>query len=253
MCVVSVGWIIGCGSSIPGQLTTDAGSNDRADASAPITVSGRVLNIAGGAPIPGASACIVDHPEIPCATTDTQGAYTIALPEIGSGLDIAGNVTAPGFLGDTGLVHEGEQNSGAVGVAWFGTNLRDDTAAADLLSTRAGFAYPASGKGFVLLAVFHANGGAFVGQTVALSPASGSGPVYADASGNPDPSLSAITSNGYALFGALTPGKIEITTTGATCTPVSTTGGMWTSTKPHTIAGVIAPDSITRMSFACAE
>jgi len=253
VCFVGVGLLIGCGSSIPGQLQTDASSNDRADARAAITVSAKVIDIAGGAPIPGASVCILDHPEIACATTDAAGAYTIALPEIGAGLDIAANVTAAGFLGDTGLVHEGEQQSGAVGVAWFSTNLRADAAAVDLLSTHAGFTYPAAGKGFVLLSVFHQGGGAFAGQTVALSPASGSGPVYADPSGNPDPSLSAITSNGYALFGGLTPGKIEITATGATCTPVSTVGGMWTSTTPHTIAGAVAADSITRMSITCAE
>lgn len=248
-----VGLIIGCGSSIPGQLQTDAGSNDRPDARATITVSAKVVANANGAPTPGASVCIVDHPEIACATTDAAGAYTIALPEIGTGLDIAANVTAPGFLGDTGLVHEGEQQSGAVGVAWFSTNLRDETAAVDLLSAHAGFTYPAAGKGFVLVSVFHGGGGAFAGQTVALSPASGAGPVYADPSGNPDPSLSAITSNGYVLFGGLTPGKIEITATGATCTPVSTVGGMWASAKPHTIAGVVAADSITRMSVTCAE
>src|SRR5262245_17191752 len=247
-----IGWFaaaaIGCGSS-PVRTPPDGGLDGGSDARVPVTASGTVTGGSSAVPIANATACILDHPEIPCATTDAAGKYTIELPDIGTGLDVAGNVTAPGFLGHVGLVHESDSST----INWFSDNLMDTTAATTLLSTQAGFAYPGSGKGFVLLAVFRGSGGAFIGQTVSVSPASGQGPVYADPSGVPDRSLTAITSNGYVLFGGLTPGKIEITTTGAACTPEPFSVAMWVSTKPNTIAGQVAADSLTLMSLVCQE
>jgi len=254
LAVSTLGAMVGCGSSHPAASPSDGAPNDGAQASALLTASGTVTDNASGAPIPNAKACILDHPEIPCAATDADGKYTIELPAFGNGLDIAGNVTASGFLGETGLTHEKAPTpDGGRSVSWFNTVIRDDAAATKLLATQAGFAYPASGKGFVLLAIFHGAGGAYIGQTVAASPASGGGPVYADPSGAPDPTLTAVTSDGYVFLGGLIPGRIEITTTGAPCTPVTTTGLMWASTKPHTIAGEVAAGSITRMSIICAE
>src|SRR5262245_41933320 len=183
--------LVGCGDAA--SNAPDAGADaPPVDASLPpVTVSGTVVEAAGSAPLAGARVCILDAPAIPCATTDAQGAYQIALPAWTTDLDLAVNVTAAGHLGFTGLTHQTTN-----GVVWFSQiPLMDDAAATARLQAQAGFAYPAPGKGFVLLSVFRASGGAVTGATAALSPASGSGPVYAQPSGTLDPTLAATTAN----------------------------------------------------------
>lgn len=237
----------GCGAGA-GQKSQDAASDANADASLRVTAAGKAIRNSDGGPIANAKACVLGHPEIPCATSDDDGNYIIEQPDFGTGLDVAGNLTALGFLGETLLVHQSPP-----GVVWINHPMRSDAEATELLSVQAGFTYPASGKGFVLVSVFHGLGGAYVGQTLSVSPAPEHGAVYTGPTGTPDPSLTAITINGYALFGGLSPGKIEITTTGPPCTVVPTDTNMWVSSKPHTIAGEVAADSITRMSILCAE
>jgi hypothetical protein len=78
--------------------------------------------------------------------------------------------------------------------------------------------------------------------------------VYVNASGVPDPELTALTSSGYALFGDLTPGPFEITVTGVACAarplkPFSAEG--WPATTPGTIAGVTVAGSRTLITAFC--
>lgn len=209
--------------------------------------SGTVVEAAGAAPLAGARVCLPDAPAVPCATTDANGAYQIQLPAWTTDLDLAVNVTAAGHLGFTGLTHQTTN-----GVVWFSQiSLMDDAAATARLQAQAGFAYPAPGKAFVLLSVFRASGGAVTGATAALSPASGSGPVYAQPSGTLDPTLAATTTNGYLLFGGVTPGKLSITVAGVPCTPRALSVGAWAASTPSTVAGEAAANSMTQMTAIC--
>ncbi len=220
-------------------------SPDAAPAATEVTAT--VVQATGAVPLANAQVCIVDHAEIPCAHTDGSGSYTIALPAWTTTLPIAINITATGYLGFTGLVTEGP-----VGVTWIDqVPLRTTADATTLLATQAGFTYPASGKAFVMLSIFHQSGGAYVGATATLSPASGFGPVYVAADGTPTPSLTAVSTDGYLLFGGLTPGRLEITVGSGACTPVALAAEAWSDTKPSTIAGETSPDSMTQMAIIC--
>jgi hypothetical protein len=210
-----------------------------------VQLSGTVLEIKGGAPIAGAQICIVDRPEIPCAISLDDGSYALPMPAWTTPVDIAFSVKAAGHLGATGLVHE---NPGSV--VWLSPPLFDDMAAADLMN-HAGFAYPAGGKAFVMLAVFKAAGGAQEGLTASSSPAGDKGPVYMNPVGIPDPTLAGITSNGYALFGDLEPGPLEITVSGTSCSPAPFVTLEWVDTKPHTVAGLTVADSMTDIVVIC--
>lgn len=239
--------LVGCSDAA--SNAPDAGADaPPVDASPPpVTVTGTVVEATGPAPVAGARVCILDAPAIPCATTDAQGAYQLALPAWTTELDLAVNVTADGHLGFTGLTHQTTN-----GVVWFGEiPLMDDAAAAAMLQAHAGFAYPAPGKAFVLFSVFRASGGAATGATATLSPASGNGPVYAQPSGTLDPTLAAITANGYLMFGEVTPGKLSIAVAGVACTPYALGVGAWADSTPSTVAGEAAANSMTQMTAIC--
>lgn len=210
-------------------------------------VSGTVVEAAGSAALAGARVCLLDAPATACATTDAKGAYQLSLPSWTTDLDLAVSVTAAGHLGFTGLTHQTTN-----GVVWFGDiPLMDDAAATAMLKAQAGFEYPAPGKAFVLFSVFRASGGAALGATATLAPASGRGPVYAQPSGTLDPALAATTTNGYLLFGDVTPGKLSITVAGVACTPRALGVGAWADPTPSTVAGEAAASSMTQMTAIC--
>jgi len=208
-----------------------------------VLVHGTVSEATNARRIAGARVCIVDRPEIPCATTDANGAYDLTMPAWTAEVDIAFNVTAAGHLGFTGLVHEMPGS-----VTWLSAQLYDDAGATNMLA-KAGFTYPAGGKAFVALSVFKGSGGAAEGLTVSSSPAGT--PVYFDKNGSPDPTLTAITTNAYLLIGNLAPGLVEITLSDPKCMPTGLATGGWASSKPNTIAGKTAPDSMTDMTVIC--
>jgi hypothetical protein len=208
-----------------------------------VQINGSVHNIRNTR-IAGARVCIVDHPEIACATADASGNYTLTMPAWTTEVDIAFNVTAAGYLGFTGLVHEMPGS-----VTWLSAELYDDASATTLMN-QAGFTYPAGGKAFVQLSVLKDSGGSAEGVSVSSSPA-GAGPVYFDKNGKADLTLTAVTTNPYLLFGALAPGSIEITVSDAACMPVGLATDAWVSAKPNSIAGKTAPDSMTTMTVRC--
>jgi hypothetical protein len=243
----SILWLsaVNCGSSSPAD-SADGGQLDGGPSTLEIVqLPGTVLEIKGGAPIVGAHICIVDRPEIPCATSDADGSYTLSMPAWTAPVDIAFFVKADGHLGSTGLVHE---TPGIV--TWLSQPLYSDAPAADLMN-QAGFAYPAGGKAFVMLAVVRAIGGAAEGLTASISPAADKGPVYMSPVGTPDPTLTGFSSNGYALFGDLEPGPFEITVSDTSCNPAHIATQGWVDVKPNTIAGLTVADSITNVVVFC--
>jgi hypothetical protein len=232
----------------------DPASMSTPDAQPATMESGVVVDFESGSaatPIAGAKVCILDnldHLEMACATTDDNGAYTIALPPIGPSLsELAVSVTATGYLGYTGLLFEEASEH-----AWpTSVPLMDDTGATALLHTQAGFEYPSPGAAFVYLSVFHGSGGADVGVTASVAPAASQPPVYIDATGTLDPTLTSLTSDGYMWFGGVVPGDIEITVSDTSCIPVQNLLGSWNDSKPNTIAGAATANSYTQMYVIC--
>lgn len=243
----------------------DAGTALASDGGPSITATlqpfpGVVVEFAGGAPIAGARICVVDHPDIMCATSGTDGTYTLSIPAWTTAVDFALNVTATSHLGVTELVHLVPNRAG--GQQYPSQRLFDDATAAELLN-QAGFAYPydPDGNALVLLTVWRQSAptGPATGMTVSSSP-SGAGAVYLDATGVPDPTLTSISSYGQALLGNLRPGAIEVTVSETSCTPASywtaengdvSYFGMWADAKPATVAGVTVAGSITQVEIYC--
>jgi hypothetical protein len=223
--------------SAPGDL--DAGPQ----------VAGTVVEEPGGAPISGAQICILEHPEVGCVQSDSEGSYTLALPTLSSTLDLAVNATAAGHLGFVGLLEEPPASDG--GVNWFSTiSLRTDAAAA-LFFADAGLAYPAAGKAFLYVSIVDDTGAALVGETATLNPASGTGPIYLNDAGTPDPSLTALTSDGALLFGDLTPGRVQVTLAGTPCAPIDLGVGAWAAQAAQTVAAETAANSMTTVDVVC--
>ena len=236
-----------CTASDPAAGPAQDGSASIAET---VQLTGTVVEHNGGGAIAGARICVVDRSDIPCATSGTDGSYTISIPTWTTDVDFALNATAAGHLGFTWLLHESPGNA-----SWPAMQqLYDDAAATDLMN-HAGFTYPAGGKGFVMLSVYRqGEGGGAPGLTVSSSPA-GAEAVYLDPTGIPDPAVTALTSDGYALLGNVEPGPIEISVSDTSCTQTFLMNGgyfgMWADAKPATIAGVTVADSITQMNMVC--
>jgi hypothetical protein len=237
-------WLVGCGSS--------SGKNTNADAS-PVdavvqrTATGTIIAAEGSGVIVGASVCIVGDASIPCATSDGSGSYTIGLPDVTTQPQVAVNVTAAGFLGFTGLLTENTE-----GVLWFSQiPLFDNADATAQIMTPAGFTYPSTDTAFIQASVFLGSGGAAVGATVTVSPAGDTGAVYASGSGTPEPSLQAVTSDGYLWFGGLTPGGFDLTVAGVACTPATLSDEEWPSALANSVSGVTVADSMTQVTIVC--
>lgn len=237
-----------CGDS-PAALLVDAGSVDGTVVADPtlLVLPGQITDEDGTTGLVAAKVCVLDHPEVACATTDQSGSYSISIPRALVAVDLAVNVTADRHLSFTGLV-----DKEVIPNLWISKiPLYTEASAIDLLQRQAGFEYPNANKGFVLLSVFRLIGGAVQGVSPVVSPAPASPPAYFAASGAVDRALTAMTSNGHVLLGELAPGKIEIAITGMPCAAITTSVDGWDTGKPATIAGQVAAGSLTRMSMFC--
>jgi hypothetical protein len=206
-----------CGSS---PAAPDAGAIDAKPApDGRLDTYNGAITDTNSKPIAGAMICVLDHPDIPCATTDGSGAYQIHAPDL-QGAQIAVEATATGYLGEVSLQTEPVDANGFHITEWPSKIFLPTTAMASAqLGTQAGFTFPGTGTGFLLMSVHGATAGVSVGATVAISPTAGKGPVYWDTNG-PNPSLGATTSDSGVSFGDLPPGRYSITATAPqrTCT-----------------------------------
>jgi hypothetical protein len=192
-------------------------------------------------PIGGAKVCVVDHPEIACATTDSDGTYAMTVPQVDAAVRWAVEFTAEGHIGSTVAL---------AGDGWpSGASLRTDAWAATI-AAHAGFTYPGNGTAFVAMAVRDLDSRPLAGAHAALSPASGVGPIYADGSGNPAPALTATSSSGVVFFGNVTPGPftVAIDAPGLTCDCCDHGQALsweWTGLSSGSVMAIAAADAIT--------
>ncbi len=175
--------IVGCGDS---TAAPDAPKHaDAAPDSGPVeTWTGTVEDFQSGSAIANASVCILANGTIPCSTSDGSGTWTLEIPEPSGSENLAVLTTADGYDGSVLLAA-----STPAAFEYPATILlQADPVAASELGSDAGFAYPGLTNGFIEVDVFGTvTGQAPPGATVAISPSSGTGPVYADADNTPDP------------------------------------------------------------------
>jgi hypothetical protein len=230
-----------------GELPDGASPGDMAMATTTIPTVGfssTLVDVAGGAPIAGAAVCVYQHPELACATSDAQGAFTARIPanaRTGILIDKSGYASV--------LIPVPTSTSD-----WSGSTIRLPTfTSTQTFYSAAGATYLDAGKGF--LGVFITLGNTQTGYgntTVSLVPASGTGPYYAGTSGTYDSGLTATSAYGFARFAALAPATLEVAPhCGAGTTEAVAWGWPDASGSTETIDVPIAAGYETHVGFGC--
>ncbi|HUJ58290.1 MAG TPA: carboxypeptidase-like regulatory domain-containing protein [Kofleriaceae bacterium] len=244
---IALGLVVSaCSSNHPASPDAPPADAPPIDA-APAVLSGTVTDESSN-PIAGAKVCILGHPEVACATTDANGGWTLEVPFLPPPppIELAWSYTATGYLGFVGL--EDEAVAGAY-IYYSSVPLFDDTMATAMLATQAGFTYPNATAGFVQVRVHGP-----IGSTAALSPASGSGPVYTRTDGTPDPTLTGTQAiDAMVYFGNVAPGTYDVGVTGAQVTcydrgrgETNPIAGDWAPTGSGAIGVEVAAGEMTQ-------
>jgi hypothetical protein len=182
--------------------------------------------------------------------SNNNGSWSMQLPESSTTVELGQVVTAPGHLGEVFLAQTGVVAGIGHDATWAsGVFLRNDAEATALLVTDAGFAYP-DANGYLKVRVLGPNAGQLAGATATISPASGSGPVYIDSTGKPDPTLTSTVVDGEVLFGNVTPGRVTITVSAPNKRCTASPGGKltigdWAPSGAGTIDAIVAARAIT--------
>jgi hypothetical protein len=239
---------LACSSSPPGTAGADGGGDAAQVVGQKTSRSGQVYErrIADGGliPIERARVCILGRPDIPCATTDQAGDYTLALPATDATAVYAVSFAAEGHLA----------RLRPAGDTWWpsGVGLFTDAQAAEEVRL-AGFTYPPNGTGFVEVRLL--DGGTakgYSGATVTLSGGAGSGPVYGDPAFKADRSLTTTSSSGMIFFGNVQGGPVTITVKAPdrTCDTFDVQG-TWPASGPNVMQVPVAPDASIEVTFWC--
>jgi hypothetical protein len=244
---------LACGGGSHSTSDAPRGSADAStiDAAGSTSGSGQVTDESGSG-IADAMVCVINRSDIPCVIADIDGNFKIDFPDV-SGSDLAFEATATGFLGLVLTEHEPTNVAGETSIVYPSTiPLFSESQATALLgsgSAGAGFTFPTTSAGFAEIRIEGATAGTLTGATATLTP-SGSGPVYLNGLGTPDPKLTSTTTSGGVLFGNLAPGLYTVTAiaTGKTCS-VSPGGtfivGDWPPLGSGTVSLEVASDALT--------
>lgn len=163
-----------------------------------VTLSGVVTDFGTPTPLPGIDVCVFEQEGIPCATTDDEGAYTLAgVPSAEGAIEFTGPSRFPSLF-------------------WGEGPMADEVLDYNLLSTLAAAVLAASlgeeiddGAGHLALAVLDAEGSLLSGATFTMDPPSGA-VGYLTPEGI-DPELTATTQVGFAGWLNVDVGEVEVT------------------------------------------
>lgn len=204
----------GCGSDDEGGGGTGGGGGG-----ATVEYSGVMfeLAISGSTPLEGVMLCVDGHKEITCATSASDGKYTLTGLPVGAELEL--RATKDGFVDSATFM-----TIGADPVADYNGSMVTD-ATAGLLYAAAGAGTYDVTKASLAVSVLMPDPAAagktlgLEGATVTITPTSGVGPVYTTEKNVPDQTLTATTKGGGAVWGGVTPGAVsmEVTAPGKTC------------------------------------
>lgn len=227
----------GHGSTASSHAVTSSGAGGAPLAT--ITFTAQAVRTPQGTPVSGANICIIDHADIPCVMTDTQGAFDIAMPaKAETGLTLA----KAGFAGVLVPIVTSDQD-----ISGYVIGLPASSEVAGYYQA-GGETFPQVGKGF--LAVYTSSGNTQNGKDgVAATLTPSSPPLYANTSGTPDATLLATSTRGFVKFGDLTPGVVEVVlTANALC---DTNFGGWPSKQAHGARMPIVEGFETHVGFGC--
>ena len=223
-------------------------------------ISGTISEFAPGAldaaapnALEGVRACVYEHSDVACATTDAMGHYELA--GVPSGVETAVTFEKQGYLS---VLVPGKFSADTR----VNFNMPSDAIAMSFLQI-VGATYPLGDTGVVLATAqtgVKAPAGADAGLateildgvSVSVSPKSGAGPFYANEGSIPDTKLMMTTKN--RAFGAgftnLTPGEVEVTFSHPSLDCSQIIFG-WPSTKPHTARVPVIAGSLTNVVMRC--
>jgi hypothetical protein len=202
------GGAAGAAGSSAGAAGASGGAAGAAGAAPTIHVSGTLSKFDIAAPdaapsavIAGVEVCVWKRDDIPCIESDSLGQYV--LPGVPASSEIAITYRKAGYLGILSPLTTGTDD---IMGQW---DMATDADAA-AFAAAAGFSYPLEDTGLIF---FRGNGTDVTGVTATIAPSSGVGPVFVDASGAPDSSLTGTSSAQWGLFGNVAPGDVEVTIT----------------------------------------
>jgi hypothetical protein len=195
----------------------------------------------------GATVCVVGQSD--CETTNANGDAAVTVAGNPYDLSLAFSATKAGHLTIVELGRVYTQLDVFVHTVPSDLGLLND-ADASAFFTAAGLAYPATTTGFVRATVLDgAAPGAEQGATVTLDH--GGTAIYLDASGRPDPTLTAIGPGGGVLFGNVPAGPFSITVH-ATNTACITQTLAWDGDGTTSASGVVVAGALTdAITLAC--
>lgn len=202
-----------CGDEEP-SAPDGGGGGAGGGGSAEVTLVGRVISLGDGASVASVEVCVHERRDLPCATSDAVGAFTLGPLQGRSdyllALKAAGRVTALAHVtGDGGTVDVGPLPSPT----------------ADELARWTASGGGATGGGFVAFAAELPDGGRAEGATAALDPAAGV-TVYGDDAGHPVEGRTSTGAEGVGMVLAAPTGArlLRIEAGGAGC-PVRAPNG----------------------------
>lgn len=220
-----------------------------------MSFSGKAVRQPEGTGISGVQVCALGHPQMPCASSDSSGNFSLLLPanwETGLTLVRGGyGGVATAFLTSTK-----DADGWIIGMQ-----------PTDVLATyyeAAGYPYPDSGKGFLMVGVMDGQSQeGLTGAAIGLDPPSGSGPLYADSNDALDESLASTSTAGYARFAGMSPGEVEVMLSSDVLScdwdvvegdggggDVASFGG-WPPANVNAMRLPILPELETRFAFRC--
>jgi hypothetical protein len=192
--------------------------------------------------VAGVTVCVYDDPSVECVTSDSDGRY--ALKGVPGSSDVLIKYTKTGYFPALVTVRT---TSGAMDVGKFPAPTNTEaTGFAAAVGVTIDFT-----KGHILTLALTGGSTGSTGQDAVwatLTPSSGLGPFYANASYLPDKSLKWTSTAGAGLFANVDEGdaEVEMEHFSKTCAryPTSWPGATTTSSKVRVVAGYVTGGAI---------
>jgi hypothetical protein len=235
------------GSSTTASSAASSGSGGAGGASAGPTIAfgGTVVQVPVNVFLSSVQICVDQHPEIACATSDSQGAFSLSVP---ANAEVAVTLAKPGYAGIVVplVTSTQDQEEWEIG-------LPTSSSTAGFYSGFTGATYPDTTRGFLSVYVTQGTSSQTGRANVvpSMSPSSGEGPIYAGTSLTmADPTLQATSSVGNARFANVSPGIVEVTLGPSTLTCTANFGG-WSAPDANAVRVPIVAGFETHVGLAC--